>query len=142
MDDNTLKDDPHPPPPRVLLVEDDADTLSFLGRLLAGIPVESIPTATCVAARYAAKTLGRFDVLVADRSLADGDGLELALELKKKHGCAVIMMSGYDAPAEGMPDGLDLWLVKPISLAQLTQAIQSLVKPPQPQEARGGPSVR
>jgi CheY-like chemotaxis protein len=142
MDDKEPKDGQNQPPPRVLVLEDDADTLAFLGRLLAVLHVESVPTATCVAARYAAKTLGSFDLLLSDRSLADGDGVELALELKQKHECAVVIMSGYDAPPEGKPQGIDLWLVKPVSLAQLTQAIQSLVQPGNLPDGPNGPSVR
>jgi DNA-binding response OmpR family regulator len=112
--------------PRVLVLEEHADTLVSLGRLLSAIPVDAIPTASCNAARYAAKTLGAFDVLIADAVLSDGDGVAVALELSRNYGCAVVIMSTFDPPAEGLPDGIDLWLVKPILLPQLRSAIQTL----------------
>jgi DNA-binding response OmpR family regulator len=112
--------------PRVLVLEEHADTLVSLGKLLSDIPVDAIPTATCNAARYAAKTLGAFDVLIADAVLSDGDGVEVAIELCRKYGCAVLIMSNLDPPADGLPDEVDLWLVKPILLPQLRTAIQSL----------------
>jgi DNA-binding response OmpR family regulator len=114
--------------PRVLVLEEHADTLVSLGRLLSAIPVDAIPTATCNAARYAAKTLGAFDVLIADSTLSDGDGVEVAIELCRNYGCAVLIMSNVDPPASGLPDEVDLWLVKPILLPQLRTAIQSLAR--------------
>jgi DNA-binding response OmpR family regulator len=113
---------------RVLVLEDDADTLVFLGRLLMKIPVDAIPTATCAAALEAARMLGRFDVVIADANLPDGDGVELAVGLKREHGCAVVIMSGYDPPDDGLPEGVNLWLVKPVRLPELHVAVQKLVR--------------
>jgi CheY-like chemotaxis protein len=112
--------------PRVLVLEDHADTLVFLGRILSSLLVDAVPTASCSAARYAAKTLGAFDILITDVTLDDGDGVELAKELKRDHGCAVVVMSGHDAPPEGPPKWVDLWLVKPVRLPDLQQAINTL----------------
>jgi DNA-binding response OmpR family regulator len=114
--------------PRVLVLEEHADTLVSLGKLLSAIPVDAIPTATCNAARYAAKTLGAFDVLIADATLSDGDGVEVAIELCREYGCAVLIMSSVDPPTSGLPDEVDLWLVKPILLPQLRTAIQTLAR--------------
>jgi DNA-binding response OmpR family regulator len=112
--------------PRVLVLEDHADTLAFLGKILSDLPIDAVPTASCTAARYAAKTLGDFDILIADITLDDGDGLELARELKRDHHCAVVVMSGLDIPLEGPPPWVDLWLVKPVRLPELKQAIDAL----------------
>ena len=112
--------------PRVLVLEDHADTLAFLGRILLDLPVDAIPTASCNAARYAAKTLGDFDILITDVTLDDGDGIELAQELKQAHNCAVVVMSGHDAPPEGPPSWVELWLVNPVRLPELKKAIDVL----------------
>ncbi len=112
--------------PRVLVLEEHADTLVSLGKLLSAIPVDAVPTASCNAARYAAQTLGAFDILIANATLTDGNGVELATELCRKHGCAVVIMSSFDPPAEGLPEGVDLWLVKPILFPQLRRAIETL----------------
>jgi DNA-binding response OmpR family regulator len=116
--------------PRVLVLEDHADTLAFLGHILSHLPVDAVPTASCDAARYAARTLGAFDILITDITLEDGDGLALAQELKRDHNCAVVVMSGHDAPAEGPPPWVDLWLVKPVRLPDLKKAIDTLASQP------------
>lgn len=109
--------------PRVIVVEDHADTLVLMGRLLSMVNVDGVPVATCAAARDAARTLGRFDVVVADVTLPDGDGLALLEELKATYGCRTVAMSGYDAPEDGLPPGVDLWISKPVNLAELRQAV-------------------
>lgn len=126
MSETDLKDNRGARRPRVLVLEDHADTLAFLGHILADLPVDAVPTASCSAARYAAKTLGDFDILITDITLDDGDGLALAQELKQDHNCAVVVMSGHDAPPDGPPPWVDLWLVKPVRLPDLKQAIDIL----------------
>ncbi|MDB4877274.1 MAG: Response regulator receiver domain [Gemmatimonadetes bacterium] len=114
--------------PRVLVVEDNADTLVVLGKLLLMIPADAIPTASCDAAREAAATVGPFDVVIADVKLPDGDGIALAVALNRLYGSAVVIMSAFDPPAAGMPEGVDLWLPKPVRLPELRRAMQSLAK--------------
>ena len=101
--------------PRVIVVEDHPDTLVMMGRLLSMVRVDGVPVATCAAAREAARSMGRFDVVIADVTLPDGDGIELLAELKSKYGCRTVALSGYNAPAEGLPGGVDLWLAKPVA---------------------------
>jgi CheY-like chemotaxis protein len=126
MNETDLKDNRGARLPRVLVLEDHADTLAFLGHILSALPVDAIPTASCNAARYAARTLGAFDILITDVTLEDGDGIALARELKQAHHCAVVVMSGHDAPPDGPPPWVDLWLVKPVRLPDLKQAIDTL----------------
>jgi DNA-binding response OmpR family regulator len=114
--------------PRVLVVEDDPDALVFVGKLLSRISIDGVPTATCGSARYALKTLGRFDIVIADVTLPDGDGVALAAEAKRDHGCSTVIMSGHNPPASGMPDGIDLWIIKPVDFNELQKAVRSLVK--------------
>jgi DNA-binding response OmpR family regulator len=111
------------PAPRLIVVEDHADTLVLMGRLLSMVPVDGVPAATCAAARAAARAVGRFDVVIADVTLPDGDGLELLAELKSTYGCRTVALSGYDAPAEGLPAGVDLWISKPVNVAELRRAV-------------------
>src|SRR4051812_15576938 len=55
--------------PRVLVVEDHADTLIVLGKMLMKIPADAIPVASCADARHASATHGPFDVVIADMKL-------------------------------------------------------------------------
>jgi CheY-like chemotaxis protein len=128
MDDKADMTGPIKRMPRVLVVDDNADTLVIMGRLLMKIPADAIPTASCDAARDAAATVGPFDVVIADVKLPDGDGIALAVALKRLHGSAVVILSAYDPPASGMPEGVDLWLAKPVRLPELRRAIQSVAK--------------
>jgi DNA-binding response OmpR family regulator len=120
--------DATPTLPRVLIVEDDADTLNMMGKLLSRVPVQNVAVASCCAARTAARE-GPFDVVIADVGLSDGDGVDLVLELKQQYGCRTVVMSGYDAPDTGTPGGVDLWLPKPVDLPQLTRALKTLTTP-------------
>lgn len=114
--------------PRVLLVDDDIDTLAMMRKLLARVPVDNVSVATCCEARSAARD-ARFDVVISDAGLSDGDGVDLVRELKDQYGCRTVVMSGYDAPDTGTPGGVDLWIAKPVDLSQLTRALQSLTTP-------------
>lgn len=114
--------------PRVLVVEDHADTLAMLGRLLAKIPLDAIPTQDCASARAAMQQFGRFDLIIADHDLPDGTGADLLAELKDQIGCATIIVSGHPAPARGLPPGVDRWVPKPVDLAALTRVVQSLMR--------------
>jgi two-component system OmpR family response regulator len=112
--------------PRVLVVDDDPDTLVFLGKLLSQIPVGAVPTASCATARYAMKTLGAFDIVIADKVLPDGDGAALVAEFQRDHGCRTVVISGHDEPLDGLPEGVDLWVCKPVDLKRLKQAVEAL----------------
>jgi len=112
--------------PRVLVVDDDPDTLVFLGKLLSQIPADAVPTASCATARYAIKTLGSFDIVIADMVLPDGDGAALAAEFQRDHGCRTVIISGHDEPHDGLPEGVDLWVCKPVDLNRLKMAVVAL----------------
>jgi DNA-binding response OmpR family regulator len=120
--------DATPTLPRVLLVDDDADTLVMMRKLLARVPVDNVSVASCTEARDAARD-GAFDVVISDVGLADGDGIALVRELKESYGCRTVVMSGYDAPDDGTPGGVDLWIAKPIDLYQLATALRALTTP-------------
>jgi CheY-like chemotaxis protein len=110
--------------PRVIVVEDHPDTLVLMGRLLSSVRADGVPVATCAAAREAARTLGRFEVAIADVTLPDGDGVALLAELKAGYGCRTVAVSGYDAPDGALPAGVDVWISKPVNLTELRQAVQ------------------
>ena len=113
---------------RVLLLDDHADTLSFMTRLLSRMGAEVVAAATCEAARYAMRTLDGFDLLVTDVMLDDGDGLQLAAELKGAHNCSVIVLSGMERAPAALPAGVDVWMDKPIQVGPFEEAIRGLLE--------------
>src|SRR6476661_6780141 len=102
--------------PRVLVVEDHVDTLALLGKLLARIKIDAIPTQNCATARSAAERWGPFDLVIGDYTLPDGNGADLLADLKEQSGCTTIMVSGHPRPVDGLPSGVDEWVPKPVDL--------------------------
>ena len=111
---------------RVLVVDDDPDTLVVMGKLLSLIGIDAVPVATCAAARDAARA-EPFTLVICDHHLPDGDGLALCWNLKQQYGCRTIVMSGTDEPAEGLPLSVDLWITKPVQVKALHAAVGRLI---------------
>lgn len=113
---------------RVLLVEDHADTLRALTKLLTGPALEVHAADSCATARgLAAGAGGPPDVVVGDIGLPDGDGVELMAELKARYGCALIAMTGYGMEQDVsrcQAAGIDRHLLKPVEVSVLRQTIQ------------------
>jgi DNA-binding response OmpR family regulator len=114
--------------PKVLVVEDHADTLVLLGKLLAKIAIDAIPTQDCATARSAAQRFGRFDLVIADHNLPDGNGVDLLAELKQQLGCTTIVVSGHPRPPGALPAGVDQWVPKPVDLAELTRVVRGAMR--------------
>ena len=117
---------------RILLVEDSADTLRILARLLkaGGHTVTTAESAT--AARQQWQT-GTFDLLVSDIGLPDGSGTDLVRELRKDSPIRAIAISGYgteDDIALSREAGFAEHLVKPLDYARLEEAIARVAASP------------
>ena len=65
---------------RVLLVEDDASIRRFVRMALEDLPLELVESASLTEARLALHT-ARFDLLITDLMLPDGNGVELLAEV-------------------------------------------------------------
>jgi len=75
---------PQPLPPRVLLVEDDPISRSFLGSALAAVPAE-VDAADSVAAAIALASSQDYALWMIDARLPDGSGSQLLARLREKH---------------------------------------------------------
>ena len=82
--------------PRVLHVDDDRDVLHVVAEALRG-DAEIVSACSLSEARQALAA-GDIDLAVLDRTLADGDGLELLTELRKngRQTIPAIVFSGHD----------------------------------------------
>jgi PAS domain S-box-containing protein len=117
------------PPQRpltILLVEDNADTLSYLSKMLA-LRGHDIRTAdSFVSALRVAAELD-FDVLVSDIELPDGSGLELMYTLRSGRAVPGIALSGFGASEDielSRSAGFAEHLTKPVDFRRLEEAIQ------------------
>ena len=114
---------------RILLVEDDADTLRIMARLLKGKGHEVTPAASIHEAITAFRS-DVFDLVVSDLGLPDGSGLDLMRQLRQtRPDIPAIALSGY-----GMDEDLRLsqeagfveHLTKPVRFPALEAAISRI----------------
>ena len=114
---------------RILLVEDNKDTLRYLAIVLRKRG-HQVVTADCFAAAQRAlkEAEAPFDLLLSDIELPDGDGLQLMREIRASEPMAGIAMSGFGAEEDlrqSREAGFLDHLTKPIDLTRLDNAIKS-----------------
>jgi CheY-like chemotaxis protein/HPt (histidine-containing phosphotransfer) domain-containing protein len=116
--------------PRVLLVEDDAVSRSFLAAALEALPSEVAAAATC------AEALRRdlsFDLWLIDANLPDGDGAELLRRLRARTPDVPAIGHTADHSAESrnrlLHAGFAEVLIKPLTATQLQASVRRWLKP-------------
>lgn len=70
-------------------------------------------------------------VVVLDIGLPDGNGFELASEIRQAHSCGIIMLTALgdsDDRIRGFDSGADIYLVKDSTLREVEAAIRSLLR--------------
>jgi two-component system, NtrC family, response regulator PilR len=110
----------------VLLVEDHSDTRSVLSTLLNRCGCQTVTAKNLKEARARLREM-RFEILISDLNLPDGDGLELAGEAKKLQPLKAIAVTGRHSEeerAKGIEAGFDFYLTKPIDFRELREAIK------------------
>lgn len=116
---------------KILLVEDQLDTLQFLAMVLRLRGHEVVEAASLTGARAAANG-SAFDLLISDIELPDGTGLELMRELRDTGAWSGIAMSGYGSQedvGQSRAAGFAAHLTKPVDLATLEAVIRGLTSP-------------
>jgi DNA-binding response OmpR family regulator len=133
--------------PRALLVDDDGRLTGMVADYLAaaGFAVDTAPT---LAAGRLALEGGRFDVLVLDLMLPDGDGLELCRELRARpetRTLPVLMLSARGEPTDrivGLELGADDYLAKPFEPRELLARLKALLRRASPEADAGRDVMR
>jgi DNA-binding response OmpR family regulator len=115
--------------PRILIVDDEADTLDVLDRLftLEGFEVELADNAESALALAVAAPP---DVVVTDLMMPGMDGLELCSRLRANaatRDVPVIMSSGIHRVPEGRGSLYQVAVPKPIDIAVLLRVARSLL---------------
>ena len=112
----------------ILVVDDHADTVIVLRRLLA-LEGYSVLTATSAHEASELARRGECDLLVSDVGLPDRSGLELMSDLNQQYGLRGIALSGYTDPADlkaAREAGFDRFLAKPVQFDKLIAAVREL----------------
>jgi CheY-like chemotaxis protein len=110
---------------KILLVEDNRDTLHFLALILGQRGHVVRKAASMTQAR--GELTEDLDLVISDIELPDGSGLELMREIGGDGGVPGIAMSGFGSEEDvqlSREAGFAIHLTKPIDIARLEAAIQ------------------
>ena len=106
---------------RILLVEDHSDTLHALSRLLSHFGYD-ISTAGDARSALDMINTEKFDAVLCDIALPDGNGYDVVLEAKRKGAVKAVAISGFaghDDIERGKEAGFDFHLAKPVDFHEL-----------------------
>jgi CheY-like chemotaxis protein/anti-sigma regulatory factor (Ser/Thr protein kinase) len=110
---------------RILLVEDHEPTRTALARLLARRDYK-VMTASSVAEARALVRREKFDLVVSDIGLPDGNGYALMSELRDEFGLKGIALTGYGTEQDvsrAQNSGFVAHLTKPVRIEALEKAL-------------------
>ena len=113
---------------KVLMVDDDADTRRILSRLLSKCGHEVVPADSVQAALKCLEN-ERFDALISDIGLPDGNGFELVCEAKRRQPLKGIALSGFGAEEDvrqSIDAGFDYHLTKPVNFQDLKSLLRKI----------------
>ena len=119
--------------PRVLIVEDDAQTADYVEKGLreAGFAVEKTDSGRDGLFKA---TGGGYDAVILDRMLPDLDGLSVLKSTRAAGISAPVLMltamSAVDERVRGLRAGADDYLVKPFSFSELHARLEALLRRP------------
>jgi DNA-binding response OmpR family regulator len=123
---------------RILVIEDEKRISAFLTRGLGEEGHQVDVREDLASAREAAAT-GSYDLLVVDRMLPDGDGLDVVRSLRRRGDATpAICLTARDRVGEkvqGLYEGADDYVVKPFSFEELLARIAAVTR-------RGGSGSR
>jgi len=114
--------------PRVLVMENDSDTGYLMGKMLFRLGLTGVPASNSQAALAAIATMAPIELVIVDAQMDNEGGIAIALKVKGECCCPVIVTSGNNPPDEGLPEGIDLWFVKPVDIARMEEAVDVLLE--------------
>ena len=120
----------NPVPLRILLVEDHEPTRTSLTQLLLRRNYKVTSAASLAEARSLAQT-EKFDLLVSDIGLPDGNGFDLMKEFHAHHGLRGVALTGYGMEEDvqrSYDAGFVTHLTKPVKMESLDEALAAATK--------------
>ena len=130
----------HEKSPKVLVVDDEQSILDLIGLGLKYEKVDHFTAADCAGAERILREKS-VDLVVLDRMLPDGDGLDLCRKIRERYAIPVILLSALgevEDRVEGLNAGADDYLPKPFQFVELIARVRALLRRP---SARGESST-
>jgi two-component system, NtrC family, sensor kinase len=119
------------PPPAVLLVDDEETIRSFIRKALARDGFEVVPCGSLAEARSCLEAR-EFDLLVLDKNLPDGSGLEIIEESRRRgHTSEAIIVTGYsdaESAIQAVALGVFRYVRKPFDIDTLRLDVQGALR--------------
>ncbi len=118
----------------ILLVDDDDSLRAMLVEQLAvdGEFIATEATTLAEAEAVMAKPDARYDALILDVGLPDGDGRDLCVKLRRQgHKLPIIMLTGADEEMDvvrGLDSGANDYIAKPFRLAELLARLRAQMR--------------
>ena len=116
--------------PQILIVEDERAISEPLAKLLAREGFEATVAAT-VADAMAKFAADKPDLILLDLNLPDGDGRDVAREIRRSSGVPIIMLTARGTETDrivGLEIGADDYVVKPFSSAEVIARIRAVLR--------------
>ncbi|MGN0587464.1 MAG: response regulator transcription factor [Oscillospiraceae bacterium] len=114
----------------ILIIEDDNALANGLCRALTNENTVSESRRLIKEARSRLRET-RFDLVILDVNLPDGNGFDFLREIKAEHGLPVIMLTANDMESDivsGLEQGADDYITKPFSLAILRARVNAQLR--------------
>lgn len=115
----------------VLIVEDEPRLRTDLADFLELKDFKATGVATARDMRRVLAGDNAPSVVILDVGLPDGNGFDLAGEIRQSHSCGIIMLTALgdsDDRIRGFESGADIYLVKDSTLREVEAAIRSLLR--------------
>ncbi len=115
---------------KILIVEDNISLTSTLHQVLEQ-PFRRTQSVRTISEAYKKITQHKYDLVMLDRNLPDGDGIEIAEHMNSaKLDTPILMLTEKNATSErvrGLREGADDYLGKPFSMDELTLRVDKLL---------------
>lgn len=115
----------------ILIVEDDRALAAGLCRALQSEEIEASNCGTVKEATRLLQSAARFDLVLLDVNLPDGNGFDFLRKIKKEYGMAVVLLTANDMEIDivtGLELGADDYITKPFSLAVLRARVATQLR--------------
>lgn len=118
-------------PAMILIVEDDNDLAELISMHLT-FQGHDVVRVTCLELARQRLDSTSFDLIVLDRGLEDGDGMQLCHELRQQQNwLPVLILTARDSEkdrVEGLESGADDYLTKPFSVLEFQARVRAMLR--------------